>query len=387
MGFFSRYVRERLIYPSPLTDRAAFAWSVVRRANFIGNPVLFAFSDSTLLPLVGVPQGNASWNWLLPQSPDCFEAAFDKGRTLDLARAVGIEGPATYAEATGDGLPAFLERHDFPVVVKPRRSVYWNSEDRGIQVTASFAASADDLKIKCTSVLSQTGEFPLVQEYVAGEEASVQFLCDRGAVVAACANRRLRSVSPGGGPGALKETIPLSYVGMAQRARRLGAALKWSGPMMVEFKIDHASGVPKLMEINGRFWGSLPLAIFAGVDFPYLYYRLSQGHKVGPCESYPEGVVSRHFMGDAHHLFSTLFKRDPMRASAYPKRMRALRDFFALPKGCKSDVLDRRDILPAFAEIMDTGVEMLSRYPPANAKEESPDSRRSRDDALTRRRA
>lgn len=32
---------------------------------------------------------------------------------------------------------------------------------------------------------------------------------------------------------------------------------------------------PKLMEIDGRFWGSLEVAIALGIDFPYLFYRLA----------------------------------------------------------------------------------------------------------------
>src|SRR5204863_8807497 len=191
-----------------------------------------------------------------------------------------------------------------------------------------------------------TDEFPLVQEYVAGEESSVQFLCDRGAVVAGCANRRLRSVNPVGGVGALKQTVPLSYRGLGERAESLASALKWSGPMMVEFKTDRETSRPKLMEINGRFWGSLPLAVLAGVDFPYLYYRLAQGLDVEPAGDYVQGIVSRHFIGDLRHLFAALFKRDSMRSVAYPTRRRALRNFFGLPRGCKSDVLDYRDIMP-----------------------------------------
>jgi hypothetical protein len=37
---------------------------------------------------------------------------------------------------------------------------------------------------------------------------------------------------------------------------------------MVEFRVDDASGRHWLLEINGRFWGSLPLAVHAGADFP-----------------------------------------------------------------------------------------------------------------------
>lgn len=358
MGLYSRYVSDRFLYPSPLADRDAFVRCVLDEARCAGNPVLFAFSDSTLLPLVNIAHHDVPWTWPLPLSLDCFEVAFDKASTLELARAVGIEVPATYSETTGAGLPAFLKAHGFPLVVKPRRSVFWNHKNgnQGIQISASFATSPEDLITKCDATLRQTGKFPLVQEYVSGEEASVQFLCDRGAVLAASSNRRLRSVSPVGGPGVLKETIPLSYHGLAELGRRLALALMWSGPMMVEFKIDRESGEPKFMEINGRFWGSLPLAVIAGVDFPYLYYRLAQGLEVERHRGDCKGVVSRHFMGDLHHLYSALFKRDPMRALAYPKRRQALLDFLRLPRGCKSDVLDHRDIMPAFAEVIDTAV-------------------------------
>lgn len=367
MGFYSRYARERFLYPSPLTNVRTFVRSVQDKSSGLGNPVLFTFSDSTLLPFVHLEPADAPWRSLLPSSQNCFDVAFDKGRTLELASALGIHAPATYSQASGDDLSDFSRRHGFPLVVKPRRSVYWEGRgSSGVQVTASFASSPEELKTKCAAFQAQTGEFPLVQAYVCGEEASVQFLCERGNVVAACANRRIRSISPGGGPGALKVTIPLDSYGMAERGRRLVSALNWSGPMMVEFKIDRRTGEPALMETNGRFWGSLPLAVLAGVDFPYLYYQLSLGREIERSERYAEGLVSRHFMGDLHHLLATLFKRDSLRSSSYPPRLRALREFFRLPRGTKPDVFDRRDPVPAFAEMMDTASGTFSRFAKAS---------------------
>jgi len=361
MGFFSRYVSERFLYPPPLVDRNAFVQCVLSKAGLTSMPVLYVFSDSTLLPLVSITRQQAPWKWLLPPSLDCFEVAFDKASTLQLACKLGIEAPATYSGTTGEGLPAFVKSHGWPLVVKSRRSVYWR-RNGGIHVSASFATSLEELEAKCALSVSQTGEFPLVQEYVQGEEASVQFLCDRGTVLAGCANRRLRSVNPAGGAGALKQTVPLSYYGLVERARSLASALTWSGPMMVEFKIDQEVSEPKLMEINGRFWGSLPLAVIAGVDFPYSYYRLAQGWEIDPDNGYIPGVVTRHFMGDLRHLYAVLFNREPMRSYAYPRRGCALRDFFMLPRGCKSDVLDRRDILPAMADVVDSCLSIYSRF-------------------------
>ena len=48
---------------------------------------------------------------------------------------------------------------------------------------------------------------------------------------------------------------------------------------MAEFKVNPRTGGWVLIEINGRFWGSLPLTIAAGADFPrYLYELRSRTH-------------------------------------------------------------------------------------------------------------
>ena len=71
---------------------------------------------------------------------------------------------------------------------------------------------------------------------------------------------------------------------------------------MVEFKQDAATGTPYLMEVNGRFWGSLQLAIDAGVDFPELLVRLASGESVEPPTGFRLGVRSRWLWGELDHL-------------------------------------------------------------------------------------
>jgi protein-tyrosine-phosphatase len=52
------------------------------------------------------------------------------------------------------------------------------------------------------------------------------------------------------------------------------------------------------MEINGRFWGSLPLAIASGVDFPYgLYELLVADRRPAPVE-YSPGLYARNLLRD-----------------------------------------------------------------------------------------
>ena len=362
MGLHSRYASSSFVHPSPFHDRGGFVDSVMRQAP--KGSVLLAFSDSTLLPLIdrkGFPDCRCICP--LPLSRDDFEIAFDKARTLKLAEALGVDIPATHFCAGEDDLSAILPKVTYPAVVKPRRSLHWTG-DAGIHSTAVFAFSADELKRECAALKARTGEFPLVQEYVRGEEVGVEFLCDHGRPVAACAHRRIRSSPPAGGPGAVKETIPLGYRGLGDKARKLAAALCWHGPIMVEFKIDRASGTPRLMEINGRFWGSLPLAIAAGADFPHLYYRLALGERLAPAQEYREGVVSRHWQADFKSLLYVLFKSDRLRPYAYPGRMKAVWDFLLSSGRYHPDVADYADMKPALVEMLDAGVRLLRKTAP-----------------------
>jgi biotin carboxylase len=74
---------------------------------------------------------------------------------------------------------------------------------------------------------------------------------------------------------------------------------------MVEFKIS-SSGRPYLLEVNPRFWGSLQLAIDAGVDFPWLLYKLAAGAPIDPPDGYQTAIRCRWILGDLDSLYLTL---------------------------------------------------------------------------------
>jgi len=79
---------------------------------------------------------------------------------------------------------------------------------------------------------------------------------------------------------------------------------------MVEYKRDPRYGVPKLMETNPRFWGSIALPIFGGVNFPVLATRVAVGQTVAPVTRYPLGKKARWLWpGDILHLMSSLRQR------------------------------------------------------------------------------
>ncbi len=109
-----------------------------------------------------------------------------------------------------------------------------------------------------------------------GPGVGVFLLLWEGKLRAAFAHRRLREKPPSGGVSVYRESIALDPV-LLERSRRLLESFGWQGVAMVEYKIDERTGTPILMEINGRFWGSLQLAVDAGVDFPRLLIECAEG--------------------------------------------------------------------------------------------------------------
>ncbi len=91
----------------------------------------------------------------------------------------------------------------------------------------------------------------------------------------------------------------------------------WSGVAMVEFRVDPRDGIPKLMEVNPRFWGSLQLSILSGVDFPHLLYKLVTDGRLDRDLNYDVGVRCRWLLpGDLLWFMSTPDKRKNLREFA-----------------------------------------------------------------------
>lgn len=120
-------------------------------------------------------------------------------------------------------------------------------------------------KFKCSN-----DRLPVVQEYVKGEGWGVSCLYWEGKRIAHFTHRRLREKTLTGGTSTLREHQPNEL--LESMAFTMLDKLKWHGLAMVEFKYDPVSKKGYFIEINPRLWGSIHLAISAGVEFPYLLY-------------------------------------------------------------------------------------------------------------------
>lgn len=356
MALHSRFATAVFMYPSPYTHQVDFIEAVKHEAVRLGGkPVVYALSDATWLSLYTYRDMLAPYMTLIFPSETSVDIAFDKGATYSLAHVSAVHTIPTKAPVTHEEILNLSRDINYPVVVKSRRSVTWK-DGVGIFGTASFVQSAEALVSQFEKITHESGESPLIQTCIYGEEYGVEMLAHKGKYFALTVHHRLRSLSPTGGASVLKETIGEGdlYHELRGYAEVLVKKLAWSGPIMVEFKVDSDTRTPYLMEINGRFWGSLPISVAAGADMPYQYFMYATTGKPPTQITYGrEGVVSNHRMGDVAHLMRVLFKRDAMRTHLYPNRTSALRNFFALPKGTVSDVWSLHDPKPSLMEIID----------------------------------
>src|SRR5665213_2641770 len=275
-------------------------------------------------------------------APQVVQRVLDKPVTLEIAARCGVPAPVTVAIENTAALDAVLPTLQFPIIAKPGDKGHASVHDFK---TRRFA-SADELH-KAFSLQPRFGEGLLFQTYHAGQGVGVELLMHGSTPIAAFQHRRLSENPPSGGVAvvAVAESVDPRLLDYSVR---LLNALEWEGVAMVEFRHDSTTGETALMEVNGRFWGSLPLNTSAGVDFPLYAWQLAQGITPAPPTSYPVGLRVRWTAGAlerAGHAFSE-FPEDRISFGAALKQL--LVDF---APGTKSAMWSWSDPLPAIQEV------------------------------------
>jgi predicted ATP-grasp superfamily ATP-dependent carboligase len=345
LALHSNLANETWVYPSPLVDQETYVKAVEMKLKAMGGrPVVFCLSDNTLLPLARNRERIEALGRLPMFENESLKIAFDKALTLKMAEKIGVPTPKTYFIENRTELDQALSELNYPCVIKPRQSCIWVN-NQGVRGKTEIAENRENANEIASSIHAQTNVWPLLQERLTGQEFGVFGIWQDGQWIVKFAHKRLRSLDPNGGASCLRQSIELPTE-MSSYAEKLMAELNWQGPAMVEFKLDKLDGSPKLMEINGRFWGSLALGQAAGINFPYLTYLQACGQTVDPISSYKVPVTARSFLADIVNLFKTLVRPQSRSRSV------ALKEFFSSEPNLVYDVESWDDLGPAFWQII-----------------------------------
>lgn len=332
----SRYCHAELWVHDPMREPAEFVRDIediVRRREIDS---LIPIAEPALLALL--PERARFARTLVP-FPDAavFRRTCDKAYVVQIASTLGIAVPEQIkAFGPNEALGPDVQALGFPIVLKPSRSVVNSS--RGLaKAGVRYASDRDDLR-KQIGALGPEMYPLLLQRRVSGPGIGIFLLRWDGVTRANFAHRRLLEKPPSGGVSVYRESI-FAPDDLLARSEALLSALEWEGVAMVEYKVDARTGTPYLMEINGRFWGSLQLAIDAGVDFPRLLLECAEGRAPAVQSPYRAGVRSRWFWGTVDHLAA----RCRERTSSSPSMLRVLGDLLAFWKGNEREEVFRFD--------------------------------------------
>lgn len=282
----SRYVTDTVLLPNSSGDIDAWLNSVVGLLAERTFDLVIPTSDASLIPIVRSRSQLENLAKFAVPDDYGFLHTHQKHLTLRLAEDLQVPIPRTHlVENELDvGAVAASPELIYPLIVKPDSSRVWKG-GRGLDQKVRLAHTEAELRELCTSILNASPV--LVQSYFQGVGVGQEFLLEKGEVLRAFQHQRVHEPMGGGG-SSYRQSVAVNAE-MLACSKLMLANLKWTGVAMVEYKFCPETGAFVLMEINGRFWGSLPLCLASGANFPADLYRLmvlgqrptAAGNKIG----------------------------------------------------------------------------------------------------------
>lgn len=264
----SRWTRHRHAVVARESSTEGFVASVARVVERHGYEVVLPAGDGEALALSA---GRAALGGTIPYGPHGgVVRCFDKQLMNEAAARVGVRVPRTEV-----GTEEVLDTFDGPVVVKTR--VYWEPDVAAPQIrveTDIFEDKADAVE-RIRGMQAMGGE-PLVQEVVRGPLVALSMVRDASGRIVGMAQQRSEHLWPGPtGISARAETTAVDDE-LRTGVTALLEELEWVGLAQAQF-LTPESGPPCLIDLNGRLYGSLALAIGAGANLPALWAAIGVG--------------------------------------------------------------------------------------------------------------
>jgi len=313
---------------------------------------IMAISEHHLVELAQL-KGALGDTMVLCPDADKLDTVLDKRRTLEIAAGIGIDVPLSWQPLAGQDRAAQAAKLSWPVAIKwaDPGEVAARLEALGLPLEKVEYAGTQEALLAILSRYDPLGLYPLVQEWCPGEGLGQMLHMRDGRATLAFQHRRLREWPPTGGVSSFCEAIdPALHAAQMEKSEQLLRAIGWQGPAMVEYRHDPATGRHKLMEINGRFWGSIALAYHCGAHFAWEQVRCEAlgRSETGTFRPY-RNRRARYAIPDAKHLVAVL--RDG--SLPLPRRIGFALRFFAdfLDPRVRYYVWSWRDPMPMLADL------------------------------------
>lgn len=314
------------VVPKPRGDGADFIAAVNRAIAAGGYDVVFGGADDWMAALsafrhqIDAPVAHPEFSMV--------SAALDKLRLTQLARSVGLSAPDTEV-ATDESRRSWRG----PVVVKCRS--HWSPgrmEDHRIE--AKLYADIEEAWPRIEFIRA-VGEEAVLQEPVAGDLGALIGVFDGGRLTARVQQVTSRLWPTPSGVSTRARTVPVDDE-LVGRCERLLSKLGWKGLVELQF-LTGKDGVAQLIDLNGRFFGSMALTNAARPGVADLWGRLVLGEPVADLPDAPPGYRYSWAEGDIRR--ATVERRGSLVAD--------LMETILWARGATNSVGDLRDPGPA----------------------------------------
>lgn len=309
LGMHSRYLARGLVRPA---TQDALIDQIVALGAELGQACLFAISESDIALLNRHRERLGAYKLMFADERR-MTSVLDKTATYAAAERAGVRTPRTEQPTSMAEAERASARLRYPVVLK------WANPHEAQRLLKPLGLVPDKM-CYCHSAaelldylrpFAPANTFPLIQEYCAGFGLGQFILMKDGQPCYTFQHLRRHEWPPEGGFSSMCESLPPHlHRDLMDKSIALLRELDWEGVAMVEYRHDPQTGESALMEINGRFWGSLPLAWHAGANFPMLCYRLFGLGETIAQQSYRAGVRCRFMVPETKRLLRILFQQD-----------------------------------------------------------------------------
>ena len=235
-------------------------------------------------------------------SREILERATDKELLAKLAGTAGLRTPPTAKVALGAS--ETVGEFGFPAIVKPRRSWIRSADGTLSAYSAHYVSDPGQADAALQSLPDGEG---LVQPYIPGQLVSIAGVSWKGELQCAMHQASIRIWPLRAGISAYAETIPANAK-LEEGVSRLLRAIGWSGLFQAQF-IRSSGGEHYLIDLNPRVYGSLALAVAAGLNLPGIWADLLLGRHPD-IQGYRVGTRFRHEENDARALARMLMDGD-----------------------------------------------------------------------------
>src|SRR5215211_121052 len=268
---FSRTRAGTVSVPNPEYDSEGFVRKLADAAVRLSVAAVLPSTDTHFLTLAGREADFAGITLGTP-SRERVVRAMDKETLVKIATTVGLQIPPTTKVVSWDSKA--ISTFGFPAIVKPLRSRIRNPDGTYSACDTRYVPTRQAAEEALEALPGKQG---LVQPYIPGALRSVTGVSWEGELVCALHQASIRIWPVRAGISAFAETIPPDAK-LEQGVGRLLQALGWSGIFQAQF-IRSARGEHYLIDLNPRIYGSLALAVAAGLNLPAIWVDLLLGRQ------------------------------------------------------------------------------------------------------------